>query len=568
MRFHGVAFDYDGTLAKDGRVPPEVVAALARLKESGRRLLLVTGRQIDDLRRVFPETDRFDRVVAENGALLYDPATQQSVVLAEAPPLAFDEQLARRGVRPVSRGHVIVATWRPHETAVLETIQEMGLELQVIFNKDAVMVLPSGVNKATGLAYALAELRLSPHNAVGVGDAENDHAFLGLCECAVAVANALPSLKARADWVTEGDHGRGILELVDALVGSDLADHVARLVRHRIPIGVKADETEEVVLPYGENLLLAGTSGSGKSTFAKAFIEALTLRGYQLCIVDPEGDYGELPWAASLGDQQRAPSVPEVLELLEAPDRSHVVSLLGLATADRPAFFAALLPRLQELRAKTGRPHWILVDEAHHLLPEAWDKAGLTLPVDLEGLMLVTVHPEHVAADVLARITRVLAVGGSPAATLRSFAERRGVPPPEWADEGPLRQGEALVWVPGNRPVPIRTIVPTTEHRRHVRKYAEGQLDPDRSFYFRGPEGRLNLRAQNLQLFLQIADGVDDETWMHHLRQGDYSQWFREAIKDDDLALHALEVERAPRSPADSRQRIRALIEQRYTAPA
>ena len=568
MRFHALACDYDGTIAHHGAVDPEVVDGLQRVRRSGRAVILVTGRQLDDLFRVFPHVDVFDRIVAENGALLYDPATRQPTVLGEAPPIDLDRRLAEHGVTPLSRGHVIVATWEPYEGVVLETIREMGLELQVIFNKGAVMILPSGVNKASGLAYALRELRLSPRNTVGVGDAENDHAFLALCECSVAVANALPALKERADVTTGAERGQGVLELIEALLGSDLADFAPRLDRHRIPIGITGEGTPIAVEPYGENILLAGTSSSGKSTFATAFVEALAHRGYQFCIIDPEGDYGEMALAATLGDARRPPTAQEVLDLMESPDQSHVVNLLGLAMADRPPFFAALLPRIQELRAKTGRPHWLIVDEAHHLLPDTWDKAGLTLPLDLHGLLMITVHPEALSADALEAVQRVVALGGAPADTLQKFAEKRGIPAPVVAPE-PLGSGEAMTWRPSaGPPVHIRTIVPQGEHRRHLRKYAEGELGPDRSFYFRGPRGSLQLRAQNLQLFLQTAYGVDDQTWLFHLQRGDYSRWFREAIKDEGLAHDAAAVEKAGLGASESRDRIKALVEARYTAPA
>src|SRR5262249_29643340 len=145
-------------------------------------------------------------------------------LIAAAPPPEFAARLRQRGVADVSVGHAIVATWQPHETTVLDVIREMGLELQVIFNKGAVMILPAGVNKATGLAVALGQLGLSPHNVVGVGDAENDHAFLAVCECSAAVANALPSLKERVDLVTRGDHGAGVAELIALMVDGDLAD--------------------------------------------------------------------------------------------------------------------------------------------------------------------------------------------------------------------------------------------------------------------------------------------------------------------------------------------------------
>src|SRR5262249_40942878 len=114
---------------------------------------------------------------------------------------------------------------------VLDAIHELGLELQVIFNKGSVMVLPSGTNKATGLHVALDELGRAPRETVGVGDAENDHAFLAFCGCGGAVANALPLLKASADLVTAGARGAGVVELIDRLVANDLdgiVPHVRR----------------------------------------------------------------------------------------------------------------------------------------------------------------------------------------------------------------------------------------------------------------------------------------------------------------------------------------------------
>ncbi len=224
MRVRALASDYDGTLADDGRVDGETVAALERFVRSGRRLLLVTGRELDDLISVFDRLDLFDKVVAENGALLYRPGKRERVPLAEPPPVAFTARLRERGVSPLSTGAVIVATGERGGPVVLETIQELGLELEVIFNKGAVMVLPSGVDKAYGLAVALAELGVSPRDTVGVGDAENDHAFLAACACAVAVANALPAVKERCDLVTERDHGGGVAELIDRIIETDLSE--------------------------------------------------------------------------------------------------------------------------------------------------------------------------------------------------------------------------------------------------------------------------------------------------------------------------------------------------------
>lgn len=568
MRYHALACDYDGTLALHGQLQPNTIQALLKLRESGRKLLMVTGRRLEDLLTVCPDVTMFDSIVAENGALIYVPKTRDIRLLAERPPDSFVEALRARGVDPAV-GHVIVATWHPHETIVLEEIQRLGLELQVIFNKGAVMVLPSGINKATGLTAALKDLGLSHHNTVAVGDAENDHAFLALSECGVAVANALPTLKERADLVTIGDHGDGIIELCEALVTSDLKEVAPRLLRHDIPLGLD-EEGGEVTFPaYGASVLIAGTSGGGKSTLATGILERLGDKGYQHCIIDPEGDYSDYAGAVVLGDRDHAPGVAEILHLVESGQNA-VINILALGMDERPRFFETLFPRLQELRARTGRPHWILIDETHHLLPAAWDASVLTMPQELHGLVMITVHPEHVSATVLGSVDAIFAIGKAPDATLSAFAHALGEPPPKVSPET-LDTGDLWVWWrrPPREPFRVRSIPSRGERKRHVRKYTEGELPPDRSFYFTGREGKLNLRAQNLTLFLQVADGVDDDTWLHHLRGGDYSHWLREAIKDEDLASEVAKIERAPRpSPRETRSQIRAAIEERYTAPA
>ena len=349
MRYMALACDYDGTLARDGHVDEETVTALERVRSSGRLLLLVTGRELDDLLKVCPHTALFDYIVAENGAVLYVPATGTERLLGTRPPEAFVTALRGREVRPLSVGRVIVATWHPHENTVLETIRDLGLELQVIFNKGAVMVLPSGVNKATGLSAALTELGLSPHNVVGIGDAENDHAFLSLCECAVAVANALPMLQERADWVTQGAHGDGVIECINQLLDSDLREREPQLGRHDIPLGRSADGQEVRLRPYG-NVLLAGSSQGGKTTLATGVCERFIERGYQLCIIDPEGDYSTLEEAVVLGDNTRVPSTDEVLELLQKPGQHVVVNLLAVALEQRPG----VLRRLTDSAARTA----------------------------------------------------------------------------------------------------------------------------------------------------------------------------------------------------------------------
>ena len=569
MRYLGLATDYDGTLAHHGRVSASTLRAMERARASGRRIILVTGRELEDLFEVFPQVDLFDRVVAENGALIYRPASREEKALAEPPPPEFIEELEKRKVEPFSVGRVIVATWEPHETAVMEAIRDLGLELHIIFNKGAVMVLPSGISKAAGLQEALAEMSLSPHNVVGVGDAENDHAFLSICECSVAVANALPTLKERSDLVTERGHGEGVEELIGMLVENDLRDLEPRLSRHDIPIGsIDEDDKPVTIAQFRSNLLVAGPSGSGKSTLNTALLERLVENNYQFCLIDPEGDYGTFEGALVLGAADRPPDVDEVIHLLESSQDNLVVNLVGLRLVDRPQFFDVLLPRLQELRARVGRPHWVIVDEAHHLLPSSSEPVSSALAHKLHGMVFITIHPDHVVRWVMSQVSDIAIVGKAPDQTVRAFTGVVGDDAPTLPSDS-LEPGYGFLWrrATGGEVVHFRVSQPTAELQRHRRKYAQGELG-DKSFYFRGPDGKLNLRAQNLELFLQISDGVDDDTWLHHLHQRDYSKWLREAIKDDELAGEAEKIEEADLSPAESRARIRTEVEKRYTLPA
>jgi hypothetical protein len=285
--------------------------------------------------------------------------------------------------------------------------------------------------------------------------------------------------------------------------------------------------------------------------------------------VDPEGDYDALEGAVVLGDEQQVPPSDEVVNLLTTVENSVIANLLGLKMEDRPAFFTALLARLTEYRARFGRPHWIIIDEAHHMLPEGSVELPDFVVNAPSGLLLITVHPERLATSVLRSLDGMIVVGQDPRSAIESFARASGLPAPAVSDQA-LVSGEALLWAKGTHEARrFRATPPKAERRRHRRKYAAGTLGEDKSFYFRGPEEALNLRANNLSLFVQLADGVDDSTWLHHLSQHDYSRWLREAIKNDDLAQEVEAIEREP--PPDTREareRIRKAIERVYTLPA
>jgi HAD superfamily hydrolase (TIGR01484 family) len=569
VRYQALAVDYDGTIARHGIVDAATLTALNDLKATGRKLLLVTGRELHDLGLTFEHFDIFDRIVAENGAVLYRPATKDEKLLCAPACGALADALREKGIKPLSVGRAIVATAEPNDGIVLQLIRQLGVELQVIFNKGAVMVLPSGVNKATGLLAALEELGLSSHNVIGIGDAENDHAFLELCECAVATANAVPALKERADWVTQNTHGVGVAEIVRNLVKDDWSEIDQRLSRYRIPIGVLRNEEEVSIPPYGCTVLVAGTSGGGKSTLVTGFLERLIGKQYQAFVLDPEGDYPELAGSIVLGDAKRIPKPAELSQALQNPRQNVVANIIGIKLEDRPIHFTQILLELVELRSRTARPHWVIVDEAHHVLPATRHASLKFDPAQLKQFLLVTLTPEHLPKEVLHAVDLLIALGEHPDQTIGAFCDMTGERRPSVTTEA-LEAGDAILWRRGSRTVTRFRVLPTKMVRqRHIRKYMKGELGEDSCFYFEGPLRKLHLRAQNLEIFLQLADGVDDETWLYHLRRHDYSNWFRDFIKDEELAEEVRKIEQAGElSAAESRARIREQIESRYTAAA
>lgn len=232
MDYRALAVDFDETLARGGQVAPPTRDALRRVRDSGCRLLLVTGRELGELLQIFDGADLFDRIIAENGALLFNPGNRTSRLLAPPAPADLLAALTRRRV-PFQAGRCLISTVEPHEHAVLEAIHELRLEWHVIFNKGAVMVLPSTVTKSTGLSAALDDLSLRAEQTVGVGDAENDQAFLRACGLSVSVANGLPSLKSCADLVTQAENGQGVIELAGRLLAGTLSRERGQLADER-----------------------------------------------------------------------------------------------------------------------------------------------------------------------------------------------------------------------------------------------------------------------------------------------------------------------------------------------
>ena len=563
MRYQLLASDYDGTLANQGLVSPEIVEKLRALQATGRKIALVTGREMKDLVLVFPEYKVFDYIVAENGAVIHHTSTGEEKLLGQSPGADFVLDLQRKGVHPLSVGKVIVATWVPHEQEVLEVIKASGSEYQVIFNKGAVMILPSGINKATGLMALLHQLKLSPHNAVAVGDAENDSSLLQAAEAAVAVGNALPALKGMADWVTPACHGEGVVELIDALINDDLSPLDERLTRHYPDLGTLPEGGVFSISPWRSGILLAGVSGGGKTTFTISILESLIRKEYQFCLIDPEGDYLELPGATVVGDETSLPPVEEIRQLLKDPRQNLVICTLSIPLHDRPACFMRLLDVLVESRREYSRPHWLIMDEAHHLMPGPSEITADHFPADFNNFIVISTSPHALHAAALSKIGMIISIGANSAYPFEQFGKMLQCEVP--TDIPELAEDEICVWERnGSRPpFVVRYNQPHQLLQRHKKKYAQGNMG-DNSFVFTGEQGRLHLVANNLMLFLHIAEGVDIETWLYHLCRKDFTNWFRKTIHDEDLAKVGEEAEKM-KDAAASRRHVLDFIAQKYT---
>jgi hydroxymethylpyrimidine pyrophosphatase-like HAD family hydrolase len=558
--FRAVAADFDGTVA-EGQVAPDTLAALAEARARGVRVILVTGRILSELRAVFPDIDDYvDAVVAENGALVVTPVGVRQV----AAPVgrAVSAALSNRGVAHRA-GQVLVACSADDESAALEVIRELGLDCQLVRNRGELMILPAGVTKGAGLLEVLGDLGLSYHNTIGVGDAENDHSLLNACEIGVAVANAVPAIRAHADMVLALPDGQGMADLLRGPLVAGRAHAHPR--RWQITLGVD-DADEAVTLPASQlNVAVCGGTGQGKSYLAGLICEQLVGLGYSLIVFDPEGDYlglGELRGVLVTGGHERRLADPaEVVRLLRQGHASVVIDLSHLDAAARAAYAADLTSEVEAHRAATGLPQWVVVDEAHG--PVGRDAtARRMLDPAAKGYLLVTWQPEELSADVLVALDAVIALG-SPDPDSRFIDLTAAVADVSRTEIARLLGGSTGRAVLAWRQRPRRAVAFTlasrfTPHLRHEHKYGHYGVEPGRRFHFRTqPDTPTGATAANLAELEAELGRCDRGVLRHHCPGHDFSRWVDGVFHDQTLAADLSAAEAA--LPAESHA---AVVEQ------
>jgi hydroxymethylpyrimidine pyrophosphatase-like HAD family hydrolase len=572
MRLSVIALDYDGTIARGDVLDPAMRTAIAGARAKGITVLLVTGRILDELRRVAGDLHFVDGVIAENGAILHFPDSGHTSTLAPPIPDGFVAELRRRGIS-AGIGRSLVDADASEAPRLLEVIHTLELPLVLLYNAGRVMVLAQGISKATGLHVALETLRLSPRNTVAIGDRENDHEMLRLAEVGVAVEWGSPALRSAADIVLGGTGPRAVADYVRALAdGAGLP--IPPRARRRLLLGYTDDGREFSLAVRGRNILVAGDAKSGKSWIAGLLCEQLILHGYCLCVVDPEGDYRSLealPGISVLGGEDPPPAPRDLLRAFRYPDRSVVIDLSRLRQDEKIEYIRAVLPALNEIRHRTGFPHRILLDEAHYFL----DDAGARHLLDLErnGYIVVSYWASRLPKELLAATEVMVVTRESNPAEVEAL--RRWCPTCDevarsrWAVLGQLRSGQAValpITEEAGGDLRVFTMAPRlTPHVRHRAKYVDVPVTEQRAFVFSGDGQAAAQRARTLRQFVSMLEGLPAAEVAGYLRRGDFSRWIGDVFGDYPLAVELKTLEERHRSvTGDAGAEIAAAVRARY----
>lgn len=574
MRFRVLALDYDGTIARGGDLHPDVRAALAEVRAQGIAILLVTGRRLDDLRAVAGDLAFADAVVGECGAVVLYPESSLSFVLSPPPSAVLLDALRRLDI-PAVAGQSVIEADASSGPMLLDLIRKLELPLVILFNRSRLMVLPQSISKATGLREALTTLRLSTHNAMGIGDAENDHALLEACQVGVAVAWGSAALRAVADEVLDGTGPADVATYIRQ-AAARVRLPPPRTVRRRVLLG---SDVEPVFLPIrGWNVLVTGESGSGKSWVTGLLTEQLILARYSVCVIDPEGDYApleNLPGVLVLG-HDGPPTLRDVERALQYPDVSVVVDLSAMPWEERLEYVPSLLKIVASARRHRGFPHRIVVDEAHYFLdrPEAVD----LLDLELASYTLTTYNMSRLDPRILDATEAIIVTRETNPAEVRALTMLAGVVEDEegWrAALAELAVDEAvLVTMVGpaqGRMQRFRTASRLTPHVRHRHKYTDIPVAAKNAFVFTHDGAPTGAAPRTLGEFSVVLGNCPSDVVEGHRRRHDFSRWIATIFRDLTLAsrIFALELQREDEKGGVSRfvAETAKLIVERYLLP-
>lgn len=549
MKFCILALDYDGTIAEEGKTHPDVLVALQEARAAGIVVVLVTGRILSELRKVVGNLGIFDAVVAENGAVLAFPSGQTRVLGRPPLPSLIDE-LCRLKVK-FKFGDCVLEADAGDAPRILKAIQKLELPLVLAFNRSRLMLLPQGISKATGLRAALDTLRLSLHNCIAIGDAENDVQLLEAAEIGVAVGWGSESLRAMADEVLPGDGPAAVADYIRRVIARPrLSSHGTD--RRQVLLGQTADGQPLQVAIHGRIILVAGDPRSGKSWVTGLYCEQLILQGYCLCVIDPEGDYGSLealPGVVVFGGDEPPPRLSDVARALRYPDISVVIDLSQSTHTEKGDYLKTLLPMIAGLRRNTGQPHWVVIDEAHYFLHQPDFRQNVD--IELAGYMLVTHRVSNLPPDLLKEVESIIVTQITDPREARALSTMYGLAGEE-AEWEALLNGLTIdeaallprVDAPERRLRRFNIAGRMTPHVRHRSKYLEVPMLEYHAFVFTCNGNPLGESARTLKEFVVMMARLPDGAIGGHARNGDFSRWIADVFGDQPLASALRKVER------------------------
>ena len=575
MRFSVLALDYDGTIARDGVLDPEVRLAITSARACGIVVVLVTGRILSDLLRVAGDLQFADAVVAENGAVLAFPDGHSRLLGAGQSPVFLNE-LRQRGIA-FTTGQCVLESEAIFAPRILEVIRYLELPLVLLFNRGRLMVLPQAISKATGLHEALRTLRLSAHNAIGIGDGENDHDLLAACELGVAVSWGSQALQHTADEVIQGSGPAAVAAYIREAAKS-MRLPPDRLGRRHLLLGTEENQSPLALALRGRNLLITGGTGSGKSWATGLLCEQLILQGYCVWVIDPEGEYGgleSLPGVMVFGGKKTPPALQELTHAVRYPDLSVVVDLSHLELKEKLNYLNSLLPLLGSLRRSTGLPHRIVLDEAHYFLHEP--TVTRLLDLDLGAYILVTYRPSGLHSSIQKAMEGVIVKRTTDPHELRALITTFGneKDEAEWNSAFKhLTPGQAVllpgIEEAGGRLRRFEMQTRLTRHVRHRTKYFDVPMPESEGFFFTRNGQLVAGPARTLKDFVWLVSNSDPDVLEGHARRGDFSRWIKNILRDNRLAAIISDVERQYEAGAirDLHTELVLKIQQRYALPA
>ena len=560
------ALDFDGTIAVNGAIDVDVAAAIQEARAAGLLVVLVTSRILSDLEAQLPP--RFDAIVAENGAVLRLPTLLLPIALSQGPDPRFLAELRTRRIRHLS-GQCVVEAAADAAPQVVEIIRGLGLPLGISFNLGRLMVLPHGISKASGLQEALWRLRASVHNAVAIGNAENDHQLIEVCEIGAAVAWGSQVLQRSADEVVPGNGPAAVARYIRDILSLARVPP-ERMGRRRMRLGTLSTGEPLDLAIRGRNFLIGGDPKSGKSWMAGVLCEQLILQRYSLCILDPEGDYTCLEALPGVIVQPVGGKEGLFLGLervLTHPDLSLVVDMSAAPREEKPILVRQLLEAINRLRRATGLPHRVVVDEAHYFLnrlddQELFDRA-------LGGYLLVTYRISDLSPDILRASEAVIVTrvdDRRQALALLDLAPGAGSPS-EWMalltdlaiDEAVLLPGTLET---GDSLKRFRVAHRLTAHVRHRLKYADVPVGLGQEFVFTQGGQPTGERARTVRDLLSALPRLPDDVVRGHLVRGDFRHWIEGVFGDGELGAAILHIEQGDVSKV--RDALRRAIADRY----